>query len=338
MRSRTFRLSALLFFLTVTGCFAQLQRYPLTRTGSAEREGDTRAARTQATPLRLPFFDDFSTAAKVPHDSLWLNGGVRVNNQFAINAPSKGVATFDGLKANGQPYNFDPNIVQQGVDTLTSQPIDLSGLSAASNVVLSFFWQAGGRGEAPDPTDSLLVEMKNAGGQWRAVRTLTDTTAAIENFQYVSLAINAPDLLHAAFQFRFRAFGRPAGMYDIWNIDYVYLGQNRQLNNPSVRDQAVSGPLKSVLKRYTAMPWEQFNANPQGETAAVDSTVLSNLETTPGSFSLFKFTYNIADIAAPPPFYNFAETVGLQLSAGQQRPVAVPISAAIPPAGGGRGD
>ena len=336
MRSRTFRLSALLFFLTVTGCFAQLQRYPLTRTGSAERENPARAARTQATLLKLPFFDDFSTAAKVPHDSLWINAGVRVNNQFAVNAPSKGVATFDGLKTNGQARNFDANVVQQGVDTLTSQPIDLSGLSAASNVVLSFFWQAGGLGEAPDPTDSLLVEVKNAAGQWRPVRTLTDTTAAIEDFQYVSLAINAPDLLHAGFQFRFRAFGRPAGMYDIWNIDYVYLGQNRQLNSPSVRDQAVSGPLKSVLRRYTAMPWDQFNVNPQGETAAVDSTVLSNLETTPGSFNLFKFTYSITDVAASTPLYNFAETVGLQLSAGQQRPVAIPINTAIPQAGGPR--
>jgi hypothetical protein len=338
MRSRTFRLSALLFFLTVTGCFAQLQRYPLTRTGSAEREKDTRAARTQATPLTLPFFDDFSTATKVPHDSLWINVGVRVNNQFAINAPSKGVATFDGLKANGEARNFDVNAVQQGVDTLTSQPIDLSGLSAASNVVLSFFWQAGGRGEAPDPTDSLLVEVKTAGnpGEWRPVLTLTDTTAAIENFQYASIAINAPDLLHAAFQFRFRAFGRPAGMYDIWNIDYVYLGRNRQLNNPSVRDVAVSGPLKSVLKQYTAMPWEQFNVNPQGETAAADSTVLSNLQT--DNFNIAKFNYNITDLTTGSIVYNFVDPIdpGVDLSAGEKERVGIPITRAIPQAGGPR--
>jgi hypothetical protein len=337
MLSRTLRLSALLIFLTATGCFAQLQRYPLTRTGSAERENPTRAARTQATFLRLPFFDDFSTAAKVPHDSLWLNGGVRINNQFAINAPSKGVATFDGLKDNGQPWDFNPNAVQDTVDMLTSQPIDLSGLTAASNVVLSFFWQAGGLGEAPDPTDSLLVQVKSAANQWRTIHTLKDTTPVVEDFQYVSVPINTADLLHAGFEFRFMAFGRPAGMYDIWNIDYVYLGQNRQLNNPSVRDLAVSGPLKSVLKQYTAMPWDQFNVNPQGETAAYDSTVLSNLERE--NFNLFKYTYTVADATTGSNLYNFTESAGLQLSAGQKRPVGVPVANngfTLPQAGGPR--
>jgi hypothetical protein len=333
MRSRTLRLSALLAFLMVTGCFAQVERYPLTRTVSAERENAGRAARTGATVLRLPFFDDFSTAVKVPHDSLWINAGVRVNNQFAINAPSKGVATFDGLKTNGQPWNFDPVLEQQAVDTLTSQPIDLSGLTPASNVVLSFFWQAGGLGEAPDPTDSLMVQVKTAGGVWRTVRTLTDNTPVIEEFQYVSLPINTADLLHAAFQFRFRAYGRAAGMYDIWNIDYVYLGQNRTLDNPSVRDLAVSGPLKSVLRRYTAMPWEQFNVNPQAETAAADSTVLSNLELE--NFNVLKYTYSITDAATGSPLYNFAESAGLQLGANQKRPIGIPVGS-IPPVAGPR--
>jgi hypothetical protein len=185
----TLRLSALLAFLTVTGCFAQLQRYPLTRTGSAERENPTRAARTQATLLKLPFFDDFSTAAKVPHDSLWLNGGVRVNNQFAVNAPSKGVATFDGLKANGQPWDFNPNTIQLLVDTLTSQPIDLSGLSPASNVVLSFFWQAGGLGEAPDPTDSLLLQVKTpraSGGLYGPSMTPRPLSKISSTYRYPS--------------------------------------------------------------------------------------------------------------------------------------------------------
>ncbi len=332
MRSRTLRLSALLAFLMATGCFAQVERYPLTRTVSAERENAGRAARTGATVLRLPFFDDFSTAVRVPDDSLWINAGVRVNNQFAINAPSKGVATFDGLRTNGRPWNFDPVLEQQAVDTLTSQPIDLSGLTPASNVVLSFFWQAGGLGEAPDPTDSLMVQVKTAGKEWRTLRTLTDNTPVIEEFQYVSLPINTADLLHAAFQFRFRAYGRAAGMYDIWNIDYVYLGQGRTLDNPSVRDLAVSGPLKSVLRRYTAMPWEQFNVNPQAETAAADSTVLSNLETTLGSFNLAKFTYNITDAATGSPLYNLPERA-VELGAGQKRPVGVPLGSIAPVAG-----
>jgi len=338
MRSRTLRLSALLTFLMVSGCFAQVERYPLTRTVSAERENATRAARTGATVLQLPFFDDFSTAIKVPHDSLWINGGVRVNNQFAINAPSKGVATFDGLRANGQPWDFDPVLEQRLVDTLVSRPIDLSGLTPNSGVVLSFFWQAGGLGEPPDPTDSLVVQVKNAAGEWRTIRSLVDNTPVIEDFQYVSLPINTADLLHAAFQFQFRAYGRAAGMYDIWNIDYVYLGQGRTLNNPSVRDQAVSGPLKSVLRRYTAMPWEQFNVNPQGETATADSVVLSNLDVTPSSFSYFKYIYDITELNSRQRIYDYIDPdpVGIEFTAGQKRGVGIPLTTAIPQTAGPR--
>src|SRR4028118_1413434 len=118
----------------------------------------------------------------------------------------------------------------------------------------------------PDPTDSLLLQFKNSAGNWRTVRSFQAVARGVQEFNYEALALTTADF-HAAFQFRFLAFGRPAGMYDIWNVDYVYMGQGRNINQRSVRDLTVSRQPGSVLSRYTAMPWEQFNANPALETA-----------------------------------------------------------------------
>lgn len=113
-------------------------------------------ARAQSA-LPLPFFDDFAQkpsqgASERPDSTKWVTGsGVYINNTMAINQPSVNVATFDGLQANGKPYVWNNPLNQDYTDTLQSQPINLSGLSAASNVYLSFYWQAKGLGELPDP-------------------------------------------------------------------------------------------------------------------------------------------------------------------------------------------
>jgi hypothetical protein len=113
----------------------------------------------------------------------------------------------------------------------------------------------------PIPTDSLLLQFKNAAGNWRTIRSFRNTVSGVQDFKYEAVALTPVDL-HSGFQFRFLSFGRPAGMYDVWNIDYVYLGQGRNVTQQSVRDLTVSRQPRSVLRNYTAMPWEQFNANP----------------------------------------------------------------------------
>ncbi len=267
----------------------------------------SKPARTKATPLQLPFFDDFSATALTPTDSLWINGGVIVNNQFVTNPPSKGVVTFDGLSFSGKPYLFDNTIIQAPADTLTSRPIDLSGMSATSNVVLSFYWQPQGLGERPDPGDSLVLQFKSA-GDWRTVWSqrgnapqafMKDTAIAITNSLF----------LHNAFQFRFRMYGRPSGLYDVWHLDYVYLDKGRDpnrketlangqiVNNPyqrSIRDLTVSRTPKSLLKRYTAMPFEQFNVNPERELVTGDTMVVNYIFN--WGFNFVPLKYTITDL------------------------------------------
>jgi hypothetical protein len=187
------------------------------------------ARRVQA--LALPFFDDFAGQGEGrPSEQRWLTtGGTLVNNRFARRPPSKGVATLDGFRADGSSYG---GVSAVGTtDSLTSQPIDCSGLAASDNVFLSFFWQAGTLVGPPAAATSsrpigLYVDFKDEAGNWREVgqvRSGGDTT----NFRFRAVAVNQASYLHKDFQFRFRVFGYQYNGRDAWSIDYVRLDRNR---------------------------------------------------------------------------------------------------------------
>ena len=54
--------------------------------------------------LALPFFDDFARGATTPEPSSWTDSYVLVNQTYAINPPTVGVATFDALNQYGKIY------------------------------------------------------------------------------------------------------------------------------------------------------------------------------------------------------------------------------------------
>ncbi|UOQ74883.1 hypothetical protein [Hymenobacter cellulosilyticus] len=129
--------------------------------------------------LSLPFFDDFSTQPEgAPSTQRWeAGGGVLVNNRFVLAPPSRGAATFDGLNAKGLPRGS----FFSDTDTLTSQPIDLSGLTAASNVYLSFFWQAGNIVSAPTAASSsrpVFIQLEFLGNGGPPTGALSGPSAA----------------------------------------------------------------------------------------------------------------------------------------------------------------
>lgn len=310
------RLRKLFFLLLVivlsVPAVAQIELFPL-----PEKYAPTsthRNARVAATPLALPFFDDFSTSSVNPDTTLWINNGVVINNQNAINPPSKGVATFDGLQFSGRPYQTGTTIAQGATDTLTSQPINLAGLQNA-NVFLSFYWQTQGLGEQPDPTDSLVLEFKDADTVWQAVKTLKGV--ALGEFIQEIIAVTGENLFHGSFQFRFRMFGRPTGLYDAWHIDYVYLNQNRNANDTFVRDVAVTHSPGFLLKRYTAMPMSQYRANPAAETVESAATNAYNLFNQ-GIFSSYRTT--ITDLISGQTIadFNFPNPVGINSRTRQE--------------------
>lgn len=248
--------------------------------------------------LALPYFDDFSTAINGRPDSrLWMPGsGVYVNNTMPINHPSVNVATFDGLRANGQPYELN-NVMTQGyTDTLTSQPINLGSVAPRDSVYLSFYWQIQGLGELPEsgisvqiPADSLKLEFLSSTGRWEMVWFQVGGKPNL-NFPQAFVAVRDTRFLHLAFQFRFRTFGRQSGPYDNWNIDYLFLNKGRSRTDRYIKDittrQAI-GP--SFLKRYSAMPLAQYLVKPAAETADSLSTDITN-QFNNFNFTSYKFT------------------------------------------------
>ncbi|MDZ7935885.1 MAG: T9SS type A sorting domain-containing protein [Emticicia sp.] len=221
---------------------------------------------TYSQSITLPFFDDFSqNKTSIPNPKLWKNGGVSINNSFPINQPSVNVATFDSRNSAGIPYNFSDKFAYGSTDTLTSVAIDLSGL-AKDSVYLSFYWQAKGLGELPDSDDSLVVSMLDSANKWKMVWFKTGTSEKRDSiFNQALISIPSTSFFHKNFQFRFETRGRQSGAFDMWHIDFVYLNTKRRIIDYYTQDVSLKGFENNYLKRYTAMPLNQYLVNPKAE-------------------------------------------------------------------------
>lgn len=232
----------------------------------------TTATAATTDTITLPFIDDFSsTYTSYADTSLWLEGGdTYINNRLCVDPPTRNVATFDGLKADGTPYIFttQETNISGLADQLTSKPIDLSGLFPDDSLVLSFYWQKGGRTihNFPDIEDSLFLEFRDSTGQWvyqyGIDGDVISGNTSIEDFTYAYLPITDSIFFHAGFQFRFNINCTLNGNYDIFHIDYIHLDTARKVTD-IIADVAYSSPLSSYLAPYTSITRKQFFADPE---------------------------------------------------------------------------
>lgn len=253
-----------------------------------------------ATPLQIPFFDDFSNHSGYPDTNKWADNQAFANAEYGVFPPTVGVATLDAIDGNGNLHRGISTSHSSG-DTLTSLRIRLDSafspyprkLSPADSIYLSFYCQPGGGygnvwehiGSAPSEEDSLILEFYNAStGKWDMVWATggfsLDTLHAHENtfFRFVAIPIVQQEYLNGNFKFRFRNYvsfddiSKPglAGNCDNWNIDYVYLdhGRNRR---PQFRDVAFVKKAPSMLAKYQAMPAKQFQTSDM--KSALDMTI-----------------------------------------------------------------
>lgn len=125
----------------------------------------TPAQRDVVSPLMLPFFDDFSDSHVFPDPARWADSDVFINDDYPVNPPTVGVATFDAIDNLGRLYsNASP--FPYMADFLTSQPIRLDSIftpvrriiTRADSICFSFYYQPQGNGNAPFKTDSLVLE------------------------------------------------------------------------------------------------------------------------------------------------------------------------------------
>jgi hypothetical protein len=131
-------------------------------------EGKTFEAKTKNGPVQaviLPFTEHFNSSQYLPDPAKWSDQHVFINKDFSINPPSSGAATFDVLDRDGKVYRHAVS-VPFIADYLTSRPIRLDSLfhpqaraiTIADSVYFSFYFQPQGRGDKPEPTDSLVLE------------------------------------------------------------------------------------------------------------------------------------------------------------------------------------
>jgi hypothetical protein len=225
---------------------------------------DTRKSGMQDT-LALPILDDFSTSKIYPGSNVWIDSKVYINPDFGYNPPSFQVATLDMIDSTGKIYEH-ATVESFLADELTSLPVDLF-YPGDTTVYLSFFYQPQGLGDAPEPTDSLIVELY-APDSHRWYRVWSVPGSPVQDFRIAMINITDSRFLQKGSRFRFRNYASLAPSYepsrkvnaDHWNIDYVYLNRNRHFNDTIMPDASLYKPVGSLLVNYTAMPWEHFNA------------------------------------------------------------------------------
>lgn len=228
--------------------------------------------------LSLPFWDDFSyySYRNQADNQRWESPQVLVNNHLAIDPPGEGVATLDAFRNDGTPYDISAPTLKGYSDTLKSLAIDLSSYNAGSGLYLSFFWQAGGLGEVPDPEDYLVLQFLDASGNWQEVWRRTGENNDTTSFTQTLIAIDQSQFLHSNFRFQFIRYGRLTGTFDYWHLDYIYLNSGRNAGDVYYRDiTTVNRPLR-YFAGFSAIPLHHLNAG--FDTASKIGTRLRNLD------------------------------------------------------------
>ncbi len=265
--------------------------------------------------LQLPFFDDFRNASVYPDSARWIGKSAFVNNAFGYLPPNQGVVTFDALDSTGNVYST-ASATASVADRLTSQPIRLDSLisgttkkalSPADSLYLSFYYQPQGVGNAPESTDSLILDFKYPTGDsvyrtsdsswqpeyiwktvWKTPGMSLDTFHSIYGKYFVQVMIPIRDtaLFYRGFQFRFYNYVSIADNStpswktntDEWNVDFVYLNRNRSAGDTTYKRLAFSGTHPSFIKNYTSMPYAQYRADPTNSTNPTFHVFIANLD------------------------------------------------------------
>lgn len=229
--------------------------------------------------LKLPFFEDFSQNSVYPDSSKWLDNTVFINSDLPVRPPSIGVATFDYLDAEGNPYGPLEKDKISGADTLTSQYIDLSGLGLSDSVILSFFYQRIGLGDYLTDKDSLKLQFRISDSAWTQVWSAAG--GAFSEFEQVVIRIEDPKFLTEAFQFRFANKTYQWGNNNHWHVDYILLNKNRTVTKLDYTDCAIQTKPTSLLSNYYSMPYAHYLADVAGETADSIFFYASNMNNGP---------------------------------------------------------
>ena len=269
---------------------AQEQLVPLSYNPAYKQSGQSPVknnAKGGQTAVKLPFIDDFSRPGIYPYADHWQDRYVFVNRSYAVNPPSIGVATFDAINDTGAVYSH-MSAFAEGADTLTSVDIRLDSLfttnkrlTPADSVYMSFWIQPQGMGDDPQEEDSIVLQFYTPStGTWKSVWHMKgmplDSLKAKYGTDFLQVLIPITDTAYFKPDFKFRFYNYASipgnnipswrsGVYDHWNLDYVYIDAGRNYKDYYYEDVAFNTEVSSLLKEYQSMPWKQFKANANAE-------------------------------------------------------------------------
>lgn len=293
-------------------------------------------------PIALPFFDDFSYTADVPDQSLWDNSGVRISNTLPDSPPSIGVAVFDALDGNGNFYPSQYGVNYANADTLTSKPLDLY-YPGDNTIYLSFFYQAGGFGDVPEPDDVLMLDFYSPeDDEWTTVETISGGKK--QNFKQMIIPITQKCYLQKGFKFRFRnnfslGSSKQADLVsncDFWLVDYIKLDKLRNAIDTVYQDIALTNCPEIKFSGYMNVPWRHytkakndikvsysiFYRNNDNQPRMLDSIKLM-LNANGGSDTLMLGSYNL------PSYWSFSESKEFKYTFKSDNEVSVDYLAGI---------
>jgi hypothetical protein len=303
---------------------APLRWNPQLRQVSAQHT--TPLAKKTATVLTLPFFEDFTDNALFPNGVRWADSEVYINNTMCFSPVSRGVATFDALNKFGRPYDTVNRNDVVYADSLTSHPIDLSANTPGDSIYLSFFYQPQGLGFSPETQDSFMLFFHRKTGGWAQMWAIPGSD--VQPFQQVMVAVIDTDFFYNNFQFRFINKASINTNDDVWNLDYVRMAVNRNINDTAVRDLAFTVDPTFLLNDYTAMPYRQFLANANGERAAV---MMDSFRNHYGTNASVTYGYNAVETTTGTPLGSATSIANVAPYAAQPVSFSVYTTTVTPP-------
>jgi hypothetical protein len=256
------------------------------------------------------FRDNFMYDNHRPDTILWdlgLQPGVYVNRGWATAPINLGVCTFDGLDWNGLPYTPLASVNSSTVcDVLTSKFFDLTNYDPSDSLILSFWWEAQGKGYAPNQVDSLQLQVNipawNTSGEvWKTVwfHEGYNPQGSDTSFHVAMFKLDSSYYFADGFRFRFRNYASGCGSNDHWHIDEVQFKPFRAMSDTFINDVFFVYNPPSMLNDYHQMPGSHYTAASMATNIQMyvrnNDTILRNIT----------YSYEIFQPGIPAPLYSY---------------------------------
>ena len=207
--------------------------------------------------ITLPFWEDFS-AFNYPNNNNWSESeNIKIKNYNNNYSPSINIVEFDGTDNNGKAYQHASGY---GIsDELISDIINLNNFNEGDSIYMSFFWNYNINGEYPDYEDTLKLMFLNKFDIWETVwyKNGGNNNFNGNYFNYEILNFTS-NYIHKNFKFKFQNIGNTEGPFDSWVLDYIYINNERSINDSSFIDRTLSYKEKKIFKEYNSIPIDHF--------------------------------------------------------------------------------